>query len=213
MARITLVLTVITAVIGLLGGFQMVMHEWRAMRERRRVTGRWFVLLRLPAGASGKAGAQSLVGHHCANRAADWTYAGVRGGIPTRTVICTTLSPGTTTALISSALTACPEGQVVKLNPGTNTLTGTMHPKIEIGHGSGPTQTILNMSAGGANCNPGSLVSQLHLHGAAGRAGWDVLSEPHQHRQLDGRVHQRTSVITLDQAPPVGWVLHTQPAP
>src|SRR5256885_2268080 len=55
------------------------------------------------------------------SRATDWTTAGVviNGvpGIPTRTTICQTLNPGSTTAQINRAISPCPAGQVV-FQPG-----------------------------------------------------------------------------------------------
>lgn len=42
MARVTLILTVLTTVIALLGGFKYLMHEWRDLREQKRLSGRWF---------------------------------------------------------------------------------------------------------------------------------------------------------------------------
>lgn len=44
MARLTIIVTLLTTVVALLGGFRLVMDELRAMRERKRLTGRWFVL-------------------------------------------------------------------------------------------------------------------------------------------------------------------------
>jgi hypothetical protein len=54
------------------------------------------------------------------NRRIDWTYTGVPGGIPNRTTICATFSPGATAAAITSAINACNNG-VVLLNAGTYT--------------------------------------------------------------------------------------------
>lgn len=45
------------------------------------------------------------------SRAADWSNAGVRGGIPKRTTICATLKPGATSTQINSAIASCPSGQ------------------------------------------------------------------------------------------------------
>lgn len=52
-------------------------------------------------------------------RATDWSAAGVTGGIPERTTICSTLNPGATTSQINSAIAACSSGQVVRLTAGT----------------------------------------------------------------------------------------------
>lgn len=47
MARITVLLTVLMTVAYLLGGFKLLMTELREMRERKRLTGRWLLLLPL----------------------------------------------------------------------------------------------------------------------------------------------------------------------
>jgi hypothetical protein len=54
------------------------------------------------------------------NRRIDWTYTGVPGGIPNRTTICATFSPGATAAVITRAINACNNG-VVLLNAATYT--------------------------------------------------------------------------------------------
>src|SRR5262249_11687175 len=54
------------------------------------------------------------------NRRINWTYTGVAGGIPNRTTICATFSPGATAAAITRAINACNNG-VVFLNAGTYT--------------------------------------------------------------------------------------------
>jgi hypothetical protein len=93
-------------------------------------------------------------------RAIDWSNAGVPGGIPLRNTICSTLGIGgqapsfvqaVTVAQINAALTNCPNGQVVLLNPGTyNTTGGTIIiPSNKVLRGSGPTQTVINETGGG----------------------------------------------------------------
>jgi hypothetical protein len=57
------------------------------------------------------------------SRRTDWTYTGVPGGIPNRTTICATFSPGATASAINNAISACNNG-VVKLNAGTYTISG-----------------------------------------------------------------------------------------
>ena len=66
--------------------------------------------------------AQPWAGIVDSGRAVDWSTAGVAGGIPTRTTICTTLNPGATIAQINNAISNCPSGQVVYLNAGTYNL-------------------------------------------------------------------------------------------
>ncbi len=82
-------------------------------------------------------------------RAADWRNAGVAGGIPNRTAICQTLSPGASAAQINSAIAACPANQVVFLNAGTYNLTAGLifNGKSNVTlRGAGPNQTFLKFS-------------------------------------------------------------------
>jgi hypothetical protein len=72
-------------------------------------------------------------------------------GIPTRTQICATLNPG---ADIQAAINNCPEGQVVKLNPGAFTISNTLQlDKGVVLRGSGsdgaPKGTTIVKSGGG----------------------------------------------------------------
>jgi hypothetical protein len=81
------------------------------------------------------------------NRRIDWTYTGVPGGIPNRTTICATFSPGATAAAITSAINACDNG-VVLLNAGTYT-SASLNGSIQVYksnvtlRGAGADQTIL----------------------------------------------------------------------
>ncbi len=81
----------------------------------------WLVGLMIVAAPS-VANAQAWSGIMNASRAVDWSSAGVPGGIPNRTTICSTLNPGATAAQINAAIEACPSGQVVFLTAGTYTL-------------------------------------------------------------------------------------------
>jgi len=114
-------------------------------------------------------------------RSVDWSAVGVPGGISTRTTVCATLNPGATAAQINSAISACPSGQVVKLNAGTyNLSTG-----IRFGgknnvtlRGAGPTQTFLVfassdacMGQGGDICVNGSDLG-YYVGGPAHTANW-----------------------------------------
>jgi hypothetical protein len=67
--------------------------------------------------------AQNWRGILSPERAADWSHAGVPGGIPNRTTIFKTLAPGVTADQISQAIADCPSGQVVFLGPGTYELS------------------------------------------------------------------------------------------
>src|SRR5262249_38247005 len=86
--------------------------------ERMKVCA--FVLSAVLCCATAARAQQTIV---AAGRSVDGTLAGVGGGIPTRTTICSTLNPGATAAQINSAIAACPNGQVVFLNAGTYNLT------------------------------------------------------------------------------------------
>jgi hypothetical protein len=88
------------------------------------------------------------------NRRIDWSFAGVSGGIPYRTTIYQTLSPGATAAQINTALANCPSNQVVFLNAGTYSLSSklsimrngvTLRGAVD---SSGMPATILNFSSG-----------------------------------------------------------------
>jgi hypothetical protein len=88
-----------------------------------------------------------------ANRSVDWRNAGIAGGIPNRTTICSTLNPGASSSQINSAIAACPSGQVVKLNPGTYNLSagiGFNNKSNVTVRGSGANQTFLIFSGNNA---------------------------------------------------------------
>ena len=99
--------------------------------------------------------AQSSSGVIDSSRVIDWSNAGIPGGIPNRTTVCTTLSPGATASQISSALTSCPANQVVALNAGTYSLSGGIDfsgaNNVTL-RGAGPDQTLLVFSSGAASC-------------------------------------------------------------
>jgi PKD repeat protein len=81
-----------------------------------------------------------------ADRLIDWSYAGIPGGIPARTTVYTTLSPGSSHTQINSAIASCPSGQVVYLNAGTYNLSGAINFQSKSGvtlRGAGPGRTIL----------------------------------------------------------------------
>src|SRR2546422_6877220 len=89
------------------------------------------------------------------SRAIDWSKAGVVGGIPNRTTICTTLTSSATSAQINSAIAACPSGQVVSLGAGTYSISGQIffNNKSNVTlRGAGPDQTIVAFTAAGG-CN------------------------------------------------------------
>jgi hypothetical protein len=78
----------------------------------------WFVLLLFLCPSLH---AQTWSGVLAPSRAIDWSNAGVVGGIPNRTMICTTLTSSATSAQINSAIASCSSsgGGVVLLGAGT----------------------------------------------------------------------------------------------
>src|SRR5437879_1415262 len=88
------------------------------------------------------------------SRAINWSNAGIPGGIPNRTTICATLTPGSTSAQINSAIASCPANQVVFLSAGTYTIGSGInfggHSNVTL-RGAGADQTILSFT-GGDNC-------------------------------------------------------------
>jgi hypothetical protein len=91
-----------------------------------------------------------------ADRRIDWSYAGIPGGIPERTVICEIIDGalygnGTTdaTEVIQTALENCPNGQVVYLPPGVYLISDTIHlDDFDTLRGAGPGITIIKHSGG-----------------------------------------------------------------
>ena len=87
------------------------------------------------------------------SRAIDWSRAGVEGGIPNRTTVCSALSSGASASQINSAINACPAGQVVFLNAGTYNLSGMIdfnnNSDVTL-RGAGADKTFLVFSAGGS---------------------------------------------------------------
>jgi len=80
------------------------------------------------------------------SRAVDWSHAGVPGGVPNRTTICSTLNPGATAAQINTAIQNCASGGVVFLSAGTYNLTSGIdfNNKSNVTlRGAGANQTFL----------------------------------------------------------------------
>jgi len=86
------------------------------------------------------------------SRRMDWGHTGVPGGIPQRTTICATFSPGATAAAINSAIASCNNG-VVYLNAGTYSVASLggpirIHKSNVTLRGAGADKTILQNSGG-----------------------------------------------------------------
>ena len=80
------------------------------------------------------------------SRRTDWAYTGVPGGIPHRTSICATFSPGTTAAIINAAIASCSSagGGVVLLTAGVYDITGVKIQKSNVTlRGAGADKTVL----------------------------------------------------------------------
>jgi hypothetical protein len=91
--------------------------------------------------------AQTAAGIIDPSRGIDWTTAGVLGGIPNRTTICASLSPGATAAGINSAIASCPANQVVYLKAGTYSLSDGLVAKANVTlRGAGADLTTLNFT-------------------------------------------------------------------
>ncbi len=114
--------------------------------------------------------AQQWSGVIAPSRAANWTDPGVPGGIPSRTTVCTTLSPGATSAQINSAIAACPAGHVVYLNAGTYNLSGAINiSRSDVTlRGAGPDKTKL-VFASGSGC--GNTTSDICVSGSSNWSG------------------------------------------
>jgi hypothetical protein len=84
-------------------------------------------------------------------RAADWSKAGIPGGVPRRTTILATLAPGATAGDINRAIASCPGGQVVLLCAGTCTLSPGIdfanHGNVTL-RGAGADRTFLIFTGG-----------------------------------------------------------------
>jgi hypothetical protein len=136
----------------------------------------FFALAALMLGSSVQA-QQSIV---APSRSIDWRGAGVPGGIPSRTTICTTLSPGATASQINSAIQTCPAGQVVFLSAGTYNLSSgiTFGDKSNVTlRGAGPNKTLLvfsnTVSCGGLEsliCVPNGHLN--HVQSVGNLANW-----------------------------------------
>jgi pectin methylesterase-like acyl-CoA thioesterase len=107
-------------------------------------------------GAAGDAGALSVASPIAGVRGADWSTAGVVGGIPPRTTVCATLHPGADGPAISAAIAACPSGQTVMLGAGTYMLSTGIDFNAKGGvtlRGAGADATLLVFGASAAiNC-------------------------------------------------------------
>jgi hypothetical protein len=132
-------------------------------------------------------------------RATDWSTPGpgVASGIPGRTVICQSLSPGATVQQINTALTNCPSGQVVLLTAGTYNLSsgitfGQGKSNVTL-RGAGPDRTKL-VFTGDVSCQ-GLFGVVCMAHG-----NWIDKSSPQNSTNWTGGYSVGSSVITVASA-------------
>ena len=120
---------------------------------------------------------QTAAGIIDSDRMIDWRTAGAP--IQQRTTNCATLSAGATAAQINSAISSCPDGQVVKLNAGTYNLNTGIKMKSNVTlRGSGADVTKLNFS-GFTNGIGGAGTYAIGVEGNYSAQWWDQAPGPH----------------------------------
>ena len=152
------------------------------------------LMLGLPALASAQTIVDSLA---AAGRTIDWSRAGVSGGIPSRTNICTTLGPGASAAAINGAIAACTDG-VVRLSAGTYTLSSglTFRGASNVTlRGAGPDQTIVRFT-GADSC--GGLHADVCVRGTSDI--WSGNVPATAIRNWTAGYEKGTTTINLDSA-------------
>ncbi len=165
------------------------------MRRVVGLVGLAFILAPMPVNA------QLWSGILSSSRAIDWSGAGVLGGIPERTTICATLSPGATASQINSAIANCPANQVVFLNAGTYNLGSSgisfLNKSNVTLRGAGADQTKLVFSGSvhqWTDCTGGTGTGLICVRNAA-PDNWT--GGPHNAASWTGGYAKGTSVITL----------------
>ncbi|HLY28296.1 MAG TPA: hypothetical protein VKQ72_18255, partial [Aggregatilineales bacterium] len=156
----------------------------------------WWLLLCASISFAWPTQAEQWSGIIASNRAIDWSHAGVVGGIPTRSRVCSTLSPGVTAAQINAAIAGCSSGQTVFLRPGTYKVAGIdFNGKGNVTlRGAGADQTfVISMSS--ANCQ--GLTSGICLDSADNNSRWGISNLTNW---TDGYA-RGTTTITLASVP------------
>jgi len=152
------------------------------------------LVLGLPVYSAGQTITDSL---SAAGRTIDWSLAGVSGGIPNRTNVCTTVPAGASAATINSAIAGCSNG-VVQLSAGTYSLSSgiTFRGANNVTlRGAGPDQTVLRFS-GADSC--GGLSADVCIHGASDVWSGNVPSA--NLRNWTAGYEKGSTRITLDSA-------------
>jgi hypothetical protein len=131
-------------------------------------------------------------------RATTWSNAGVVGGVPNRTNICTSLTSSATTAQINSAIASCGSsgGGVVSLGAGTYSgvtagicFGGVSNVTLR---GAGANQTFLAPTSG-SSCGGGSIAMTSTANGEGSPQNGPVV--------VSGSVVQGSTTITLASVP------------
>ena len=110
----------VSASTGLISGTPTAAGSSTVTLSATNITGTGTATLTLTI-ASGSTGSALWTGVLASSRAINWSGAGVVGGIPDRTNICSTLTSSATTAQINAAIASCSTagGGVVSLSAGT----------------------------------------------------------------------------------------------
>jgi hypothetical protein len=139
-------------------------------------------------------GAQATIS---ADRRTEWSQAGVPGGIPARTHVCATLTPGATHAEINAAIAGCTDG-VVALAPGTYTLSSGIAFSGRSGvtlRGAGPDRTTLVFTGADA-C--GGVPANVCIRGSS--AIWSGNVPPDKIRNWTAGYGKGATHLTLSSA-------------
>ena len=117
------------------------------------------------------ASAQSSSGVLAPARATDWTYAGLPGGIPSRTTICYNVQASDSLSIVQTHINSCAQDTVVKFPAGT--WTGALYSnKGIVIRGAGPTQTKINLSGGNLYFNGSGTSGMAAYPTGLGSTNW-----------------------------------------
>jgi len=144
--------------------------------------------------------AQNWSGILAPARAMNWSNAGVPGGIPNRTTICSSLTSTATSSAINAAIASCASagGGVVSLGAGTysNATSGFCITGNNVTvRGAGANQTILAPTSG-SSCN--GLPSSAGMSSSDDNYSGNISNGP---VAVSGTVTQGSTTITLASVP------------
>ena len=135
------------------------------------------------------------------DRRADWTLAGVPGGIPHRTTIFQTLSSTATSDQIQTAINSCPSNQVVQLGAGNFTIGGDIRITTDYVTLRGSTNaqgwptTRLIMTSGGSGYSQAGIDVYGGIYPANDYPGLG------QERNISGGLTHGSTNVTVTAAP------------